>query len=339
MKVAFFIPPAEQRIGGLDAAIDGLRGALEQRGIAVSHTLPSGKGDGIAHFHGLWQPDHACLAKDCRNRGIPYLVSPHGMLEPWAWRHKWWKKWPYFHLVEKRHLSRASAVLATASQEAERLRRFLPRQRIETLPLGLTGSAKPMYHAARTQLGWPIEERVLLFLSRLHPKKGLDLLLKALSTLGTTTLMRLVVVGEGESGYVAGLRRFAEKHAPSLPRIDWVGAAWGEERWKYFQGADLFCLPTHSENFGLAVLEACQVGTPALTTVETPWAKALEGRGFICRPTTASVRSELMRFLAGDRQTDQARSELADWAQRRFHWDELAERYEALYRSVISRTS
>ena len=335
MRVVFFTPPAEQRIGGLDAAIDGLRGALERRGIEVGGELPADGGDCVAHFHGLWQPGHPRLARECAARGIPCVVSPHGMLEPWAWRHKRWKKWPYFHLVEKRHLTRANAVLATAAQEAGRLRAMLPGQRIETLPLGLTGGAKPDYHRARGQLGWGEDERVLLFLSRIHVKKGLDLLLRALAAMEVPEGTRLVIVGEGEAGYVAELRRFAEEHARELPRLDWVGAVWGEERWQYFQGADLFCLPTHSENFGLAVLEACQVGTPALTTTETPWAEELaDGRGFICTPHADEVRRELTRFFSAARGTPEARAALAEWAWARFHWDALAARYAEFYRSL-----
>ena len=336
MKIVFFVPPAEQRVGGLDAAIDGLRGALERRGAGVGERLPDDARDCVVHFHGLWQPAHARAARACRARGIPYTVSPHGMLEPWAWRHKRWKKWPYFHLVEKRHLARAGALLATAAQEAGRLREAVPGQRIETLPLGMTGAARPDYSAARAQLGWAEDERVLLFLSRIHVKKGLDLLLQALASLANTGPVRLVVVGDGAPDYVGQLKHFAEEQAGVLPRIDWIGPVWGDGRWKYFQGADLFCLPTHSENFGLAVLEACQVGTPVLTTVETPWAEELAGgRGFICRPRTEDVRRELARFFSSDRGTPEARAALAEWAWMRFHWDALAERYVAFYRSLF----
>ena len=335
MKVVFFTPPAEQRIGGLDAAIDGMRGALGRRGIAVGGELPAQAGDCVAHFHGLWQPRHARLARECRARGIPYAVSPHGMLEPWAWRHKRWKKWPYFQLVEKGLLAHAQALLATAAPEAARLRRFAPGQRIETLPLGLTGEAEPGYENARKELGWAAEERVLLFLSRIHVKKGLHLLLEALATRQPSGPVRLVIVGDGDPAYTARVQRYAKDHARTLPRIDWIGAVWGEGRWKYFQGADLFCLPTHSENFGLAVLEACQVGTPVLTTVETPWALELgDGRGYICAPRMEDVREALTRYFSSERWTPDARAALSEWAWTRFHWDALAERYIAFYRSL-----
>lgn len=338
MKIAFFTPPPEQRIGGLDAAIDALRQALNRRGISVTGDLPTvTSGDTVAHFHGLWQRAHVGLARDCAARGIPCVISPHGMLEPWAWRHKWWKKWPYFHLVEKRHLMRAGAVLATAPAEAARLREFLPRQRIDTLPLGLTGDARPDFENARRQLGWRPEDRVLLFLSRIHIKKGLDLLLRALAGMALPADLRLVIVGDGAERYVGKIRRFCEAHADALPPIDWKGAVWGEARWPYFQSADLFCLPTHSENFGLAILEACQVGTPVLTTTETPWSEDLAGgRGFIGRPAVEDIRRLLGEYFAKPRWSVESRRALSDWACAKFDWDKLAERYVALYDSLAS---
>jgi glycosyltransferase involved in cell wall biosynthesis len=335
VKLVFCTPPAEQRIGGLDSAIQSLRDALASLGIPVAETLPDEiDRKTLVHFHGLWQPSHAKLARDCAARGIPYVVSPHGMLEPWAWRHKWWKKWPYFHLVEKRFLARASALLATATPEARRLQTFVPRQRIEMLPLGLTSDIRPDYENARRQLGWKPEERVLLYLSRIHVKKGLDLLLRAINFTRFPEPTRLVIVGDGDPAYVHTLKQYAARL--NSPPIEWKGAIWGEARWAYFQGADLFCLPTHSENFGLAVLEACQVGTPALTTTETPWAAELgSGRGFIGQPTVKSVRQLLIDFFDQPRRDVEQRAALATWAHANYDWATLAPKYAAFYESIL----
>lgn len=336
MKVHFFDPPPAQKTGGLEAAIQALREALQHAGVTVDRRLP---GDGepghVVHFHGLWQPAHARLSAECVRLRIPFVVSPHGMLEPWAWRHKRWKKWPYFHLVEWRHLARASSLLATAPAEARRLRVMFPRQRVECLPLGLTGDARPDYERARAALGWREDERVLLFLSRIHIKKGLDLLLHALTDSDAARGARLVIVGDGEESYVRKLRSYAETHAARLPPLDWIGAVWGDERWKYFQGADLFCLPSHSENFGLAVLEACQVGTPALTTSATPWADHLaDGRGFIAEARVESLRDLLAKIFAAPRSTPDQRAKLAEWAWETFRWETLAPKYAAFYETL-----
>ncbi len=340
--ILFFEPPLKQQTGGLQAALESLRTALPNAGInpVVSSSIPE-KPDSqtIAHFHGLWQPSHAMLAARCRSRGIPYLVSTHGMLEPWAWRHKRWKKQPYFYLIERRFLTGARYLLATAEAEVSHLAGFFPRADIQLISLGITGDARPDYASARLHFGWRDDEWILLFLSRIHEKKGLELLLDALAALepARPPSLRLVIVGGGEPQYVNRLKARCAAKKSKLPRIEWHGERWGMEKWSYFQGADLFCLPTHSENFGLVVLEACQVGTPPLTTTATPWTSMLnEGRGYIAEPDSESVGSAL-RTAFQDGKADAARREsLARWAHTTFSWDLLAERYAALYRRIAS---
>jgi glycosyltransferase involved in cell wall biosynthesis len=356
VNIHFFEPPAVQRAGGLDAAIQSLRNALTRLGheVKMNGDLPDAGGGACVHFHGLWQREFPALARRCTERDIPFVTSPHGMLEPWAFRHKWWKKWPYFILVERPWMKSAACILATGEPEAERLRAKFPRGRVESLPLGLTAGTRPDYVAARGRLGWHEDETVLLFLSRIHVKKGLDLLLSALAELERNadtpvrdatmrtrvSASRLVIVGpEEQPDYAARCREFAASNAGRLPRIEWAGAVWGDARWPYFRGADLFCLPTHSENFGLAVLEALQVGTPVLTTTATPWAASLaEGRGFIAEPDAASLREQLAKFFQQPRRTTAQRTALSEWAWANFDWPTLAPRYVALYQSLGKKT-
>jgi glycosyltransferase involved in cell wall biosynthesis len=339
VTICFIESPPEKQTGGLNAAISSLRGALRAHGVEIVGEPALSRAQ-AAHFHGLWQPRHSALSRELRKRKVPFVISPHGMLEPWAWKHKRWKKLPYFYLRERTHLASANCLLATGAFEAQRLREFFPRANICALPLGLTGEATPDYASARQHLDWRANERVLLFLSRVHPKKGLDLLLHALAQALPGCLTRentrLVIVGGGEADYIAELRGFCEKHTAELPRVKWAGEIWGDARWPYFQGADLFCLPSHSENFGLAVLEACQVGTPVLTTTTTPWAGELgNDRGFICDPNLASIRSALERFFAKPLAGALDRKALSNWAWEKFHWRVLVPRYVELYRSLI----
>jgi glycosyltransferase involved in cell wall biosynthesis len=337
MKIHFYQPSAEQRLGGLDAAIIALRSALQVQGHEVS--LDPARGESLAdvvHFHGLWQRSFRSIAAECRRRRIPYVVSPHGMLEEWAWRHKWWKKFPYWHVVEKRWIKKSARLFATSSSEASRLAQFVPDVPCTVLPLGLTSDAGPNYDASRRHLGWPPDENVLVFLSRIHPKKGLDLLLAALTKAANVPAKcRLVIVGpEEDAAYSARCRNFATENKGRLPLIEWAGAVWGEKRWTYLQGADLFCLPTHSENFGLAVLEACQVGTPVLTTTATPWATILPAQGgYIAKPEVESLTIEMERYFRSAAQPEK-RAKLAKWTHDQYDWSVLCPQYSSIYGEV-----
>jgi glycosyltransferase involved in cell wall biosynthesis len=343
MIVHFFEPPPAQATGGLNLAIRSLETFLERSGVTVRtdtsiEELDKGSDPAVVHFHGLWQPRFVRASAHCRRVRLPYVVSPHGMLEPWAWRHKRWKKWPWFHLAERRHLAGAARLLATSEGEARNLKKVIRAGECVALPLGLGAEKGPDYAGARRARGWGDSEVVLLFLSRLHPKKGLHLLLPALTQLGTDALrnVRLVIVGGGADRYLREVRSFAFREQARLPRVDWVGEIWGEARWSYFQGADLFCLPTFSENFGLAVLEALQVGTRVLTTDQTPWTAVPSWQaGFVVTPTEGAIRAALAEYLAQPHWSPERRVELAAEIHKRFSWETVGPPYVRLYEDVL----
>ncbi len=349
MIVHFFKPPPFQAAGGLNLAIQSLKAFLEHSGVDVRSSSPikelgESRAQEVVHFHGIWQPGFLQVSAHCRRRKIPYVVSPHGMLEPWAWRHKWWKKWPYFQFVEKRHLAGARCLVATSESEAHNLRKFFPSSPCAVLPLGLETISKwPDYQRARKALGWNDSELILLFLSRIHPKKGLHLLLAALAKIGPqrNQRARLVIVGGGEHAYVRKLKRFHAHNHSRLPRIDWIGEVWSEKKWAYLQGADLFCLPSYSENFGLAVLEALQVGTRVLTTTQTPWAAISSwSAGYVVEPTESAIGAVLADHLrSSPRWSLKERASLADKIHKQFSWDAIGSRYVRLYEDVVKDRS
>jgi len=345
VKIHFFVPPSGQTIGGLDLAIQSLRSFLESRGIPVTtnpnlETLRQSDEKQVVHFHGLWQFNFHRVSAHCRNERIPCMVSPHGMLEPWAWKHKWWKKWPYYQLWERPHLARAGRVLATSDMEAANLTRLVSREQIAMIPLGLPAEVGPDYRVARQKLGWRDDELIFLFLSRIHRKKGLDLLLRALEGISPQLpdKWRLVIVGDGDDSYLAECRRFLEDHRKLLPFVEWRGAVWGAEKWGYFQAADLYCLPSYSENFGLAILEACQTGTRALTSRYTPWTFLEEWKaGFLVEPTVESVQLGLEAFLAAREWSEFERHDLANRTHERFNWSRVGPLYMDLYEQLAAQ--
>ncbi len=344
MKLLFFEPPPSQRAGGLDRAIRSLEHFLRTSGVTV-HCNPSKEmferadDSKLVHFHGLWQPNFPRVSAKCRRLRIPYVVSPHGMVEPWAWRHKWWKKRIYFQLVERRHVAGAARLVATSETEASNLKQFFPGSRCDVLPLGIAEARGPGYEDARRTLGWKSSELVLLFLSRIHPKKGLDLLIKSLAYLKEVARdrdARLVIVGDGDDSYVGRLRRLAAKKLGTNLPVTWTGGIWDDRKWAYLQGADLMCLPSHSENFGLVILEALQVGTPVLTTDQTPWS-ALPGLGggWIVRPDVEPLTEALAEFFKGPRWTTEQRTRLAADVQSQFSWEKVGPAYIRFYEDIL----
>ncbi|MEP7338902.1 MAG: glycosyltransferase [Acidobacteriota bacterium] len=343
MIVNFFEPPPAKKVGGLEPAIRAIEAFLCGAGVSVRSNpalaeLGKSGVPEIVHFHGLWEPSFLRISAHCRRAGIPYVVSPHGMLEPWVRRYKRWKKWPWFQLFERHHLAGASRLLTTSDIEARNLGDLLPDSKCVALPLGLTADSGADYTAARRTLGWKETETILLFLSRIHQKKGLNLLLQALAGLDVPEKQsaRLVIVGGGENAYLRELMDFVAREQTRLPRIDWVGEVWGDEKWAYFQGADLFCLPSFSENFGLAVLEALQVGTRVLTTNQTPWTDVPSwGAGFVTEPTEMAVRDSLEQFFARPEWPAEQRTRLAAQIRARYAWDTVGPGYLCFYEEIF----
>jgi glycosyltransferase involved in cell wall biosynthesis len=335
-------PPSPRRAGGIETALGGLTHALAQIGVEVTRSdmAKSARLEtaDVVHFHGLWEPSHLSLRRRCRELRKPHLVSPHGMLENWAFRHRGWKKRPYFYFFERRSVGGADAILATSEEETIPLRRWFEPDKIRVLPLGGDAPPSPQHATARSAVGLAADEFVVLFLSRCHQKKGLHLLIEALpAAVAPGVKVHLIVVGEGEAAYVGPLKRTTSTWKGDL-HCTWVGAIWGVEKWKYLSAADLFCLPSYSENFGLAILEALFAGTPVLTTNKTPWASLRDTLPVQIIPTNLTeLTRALAAALASPRATEAERAITRANTMARFSWSTLAPRYVELYQQLTHK--
>ncbi len=225
--------------------------------------------------HGLWQHHGRVVRRTLRSTRTPYFVFPHGMLDPWfrrAYPLKHAKKWAYWQVCERHVLRDAAAVLFTCEEERrlarESFRPYACRERVVAY-----GTAAPSGNAEREIAAWRTSMPALaarpfwLFLGRLHPKKGADLLLRAYAELGqsaTENLPSLVLAGPfSDDPY----RRQLEALAAAMPprcHVLFSGMIEGERKWGALRSAEVFVLPSHQENFGIAVVEALAVGTPVL---------------------------------------------------------------------------
>jgi len=232
----------------------------------------------LVHLHGLWRLYHAQVARCAAKFGIPLVISTHGMLEPWALNRGRRVKQLARKLYQDRILRTAKCLHATAPEEAETLRRLGFRNPIAIVPWGVEvppGKRQDQGPGGVT-LSIPKGKRAALFLSRIHSIKGLDLLLPAWANVRHRfPEWVLVVAGEGETSYRAELKKLVER----LEIEDCVffpGPVYGENKEGIFSMAELFVLPSRSENFGLAVAEALARGVPVITTKNTPWSRMVE---------------------------------------------------------------
>ena len=223
----------------------------------------------VVHINGCWQPQLAFFQWAAQGLRIPVVLSPHGMLEPWiVKRHFWTRKWPAIQLYQRGLVKRADYLHATADAEKENLLRLGWNSRIAVIPNAVNIVDLPLKN------NWSPKRRIV-FMSRLHVKKGIELLLEALSHLKPDLDgYEVIIAGEGEPDYVETLKKAAISLGLSEVVI-FVGGVYGAEKVSLLQSADFFVLPTYSENFGIVVAEALACGTPVITTHGTPW-KELE---------------------------------------------------------------
>jgi glycosyltransferase involved in cell wall biosynthesis len=287
--------------------------------------------------HGMWQYHGLAVRQALHGGSVPYFVYPHGMLDPWFKRTyplKHLKKWLYWPWADYRVLRDAAAVFFTAAEEARLAAQsfWLYRVRPQVVGYGVAlddaargGSAE---HFAQR---WPQTrgKRIVLFLARLHPKKGGDLLIEAFAELaGTDPRLHLVMAGP-DGGELAGLQALAAR-CRVADRITWTGMLTGADKWSALSAAEVFALPSHQENFGIAVVEALACGLPVLISDKVNiWREIVDdGAGFAAGDTREGTVETLRRWLVLDQnERDAMKTRASACYERHFHMASAARRF------------
>jgi glycosyltransferase involved in cell wall biosynthesis len=282
----------------------------------------------VVHIHGLWTPFEWRAYREGRARGARVVISPHGSLEPWAIRHKRLKKLAAWVLYQKRILQQADLLVASSDLERDNFRELGLTAPIAVIPVGVDVSDRP---EDLSESNGSDRKRIVLFLARLSPKKGILDLLEAWSGMTDRRGYELHIHGYGSASY----RRYLENRISALKlehHVKLCGPLYGEEKWRKLQQSSIYVLPSYSENFGITIAEALLSGLPVITSKATPWGELpSRGLGWIVDNEVDQLRDALHLAVSTEEGRFRAiRNDAHEYAQK-YLWFPIADRYVDAY--------
>ena len=251
----------------------------------------------VVHTHGVWLHPNWTSAAAARALGKPLAISPRGMLEPWSLERSKWRKRLLWRLVERRSFAGAALVHVTSAAEAQSVRAIGVETPVAVIPNGIDLEREfSETRLASSRAGSGSDSRpMVLYLGRIHPKKGLDILCDAWSRIESAAA-RLVICGGGERAHVEWLeRRLAEL---GDPRVEYPGLVTGERKLRLLAEATVLVVPSRSENYGMVIAEALASRTPVIASTATPWQSLVDEQcGWWVEPRAEAVASALEQAL------------------------------------------
>lgn len=293
----------------------------------------------LVHVHALFLHPTSAACRYARKEGVPYLVRPLGLLDPWCLNQSRLRKSLYLALVDRRNLRHAAAIHFTTDHERDSAQGLPPGARKAVVPLGVTppdhGPSR-MGPSLREKWRVPRDFPLLLFLSRIEPKKGLDLLIPAAGRLKREGLNFFVAVaGPDLNGYSRRVQDLIQQNHVE-DRFGLTGPLWDAKKWAALEEATALVLPSYQENFGIAVAEAMWAGTPVLVSdrVALHTEVRAHNAGWVCACNEFSVTDTLRDLLQDARETSKRGENARHAARQSFQWKTVALRLAELYRSL-----
>lgn len=278
--------------------------------------------------HGIWLTHNHEIAIYCKRADIPRVVSVRGMLDPWARKHKFFKKSIAWFLYQRRDLLAARFLHASSPIEKRHLEYLKLGIPIHTIPNGVDIPANPTRSVSD-----PSAPLTFFFLGRKHPVKGLPILARAWAAAAPPD-WKMVVAGPDEGGHEAKLQNLLSSLGI---RDQWSfhGTVKGDRKEALFAEADVVVLPSHMESFGLAAAEGMAHARPVLTTTGTPWSEVeKKGCGWYVNPSIESLSDALREIARLDRERLREMGQLGrDWMTDSYSWNSVAK----LFLSLLER--
>jgi glycosyltransferase involved in cell wall biosynthesis len=352
------------RDGGMVPSILGMTGALCRLGAEITIVTPTRSNLGstpiaqiltlkgpetdleeavraaeVVHMHGLWQGHTRRGARAARNASVPYLIAAHGMAEPWALRHKGWKKSLYLALVESKNLRHAACLHALSRPEIGHLRELAPWTPICFIPNGVDLDIfdnlpeRSILEQENPELKGKF---VLLFFGRVHVKKGLDLLAEALGyIIPEFPNLHVLVAGKDDGAW----RPFSDRIevlglARSVTYLRHVG---GDRARRVWAAADAFILPSYSEGFSMAILEALACALPCVFTTACHFPELAQAEGAIIAEPESNAITRALRTLLSLSAQERLRlgANGRRLVEQNYTWDQQARQLAAVYEWLL----
>jgi glycosyltransferase involved in cell wall biosynthesis len=292
----------------------------------------------LIHIHGIWMAAQWASLGIARKRKIPCVVSAHGMLDPWLWNKQSllqkYKKKIYFNLVFQRSISENNILHAITPKEKDILHKFFPKKKIVMIPNAI-GLNKEDFYCDDGKITVP--EKIFLYLGRLHPIKGVDVLIKAFYRANLDIHWRLVLAGpESVPQYVEKIKTTVLNLGLSN-KVEFIGPIFGQSKIELIRKAWAVVIPSYSEVIGMVNLEAAACRVPTITTFETGLWDWEEGGGILIHPNVNELTTSLLRASRW------SMAERLDYGNRsyqlvadRYSLETVVPEWEALYSSLIT---
>jgi glycosyltransferase involved in cell wall biosynthesis len=290
----------------------------------------------LVHVHAIFSYASTMAMAIARIRKVPYMNMPHGLLCKWSLQQSRFRKQIYLNVIERSNLLHSQSLHFTTQQE---------QQEFNLLELNISNFILPngvkiptLIPNAQEQVRQihqiPDHYPILLFISRIHPKKGLEYLISALGKLTEYNFV-LIIAGSGESDYVNQIQDLLVTQGIS-DRTHLVGFVKGETKNLYLQGADLFTLTSHSENFGIAAIESLVAGTPVLITDGVAIAPMVQEQaiGYVTKLEINAIVSTIQEFFDHPQIAKQKGDRAQQYIIQHYAWAKIAHNLKATYTKI-----
>lgn len=283
----------------------------------------------ILHIHGVWMYPQYIASKIAYNSHKPYIITPHGMLEPWLWEKSKLKKQIYFNLLIEKYFSKANVLHAITLSEKDNLFKLFRHKSIEVIPNSISYNYIESMNIQKQET-----EKYILFVGRIDPKKGIDILINALSKIKNKNI-KLKIAGPSNNYQMELIKIVKNLNIES--NVEFLGMVSGREKYQLYKNAWIFVAPSYSEVVGMVNLEAGILGTPVITTFQTGLDNQWNNNGgILINPNVDELIYTLNEAIEwSESERNERGNKLREFIIQKYSWENNIHRWIELYNGLV----